>query len=273
MDFSKVGIIGYRGTLGSRLTQYGCQGLDCDVTSIASIKNSIDGKNLETIINCSGYTNVDRAEHNIIPAYAINSLGPRNILETFKGRIIHFSTDFIFDGLSGPYSEDDQPNPIQIYGQSKYAGEQLISYRPNVLIIRTTILYDTNKKHNFVLSVYNQLLSGTSVRVPDSLFGNPTYVPHLVSGVIFCLENKIEGVLNLVDTTIVSRYELSKYIARVCNFDENLVQKGIAWGDAKRPQNLGLKTEKAEQLGVPLFDLWKGLLEFRDNERRNVISN
>lgn len=257
-----IGVIGFRGRLGSELVNMGCLPIDCDVTHTGSIVNALEGNNLDCIVNCSGFTDVDLCEKELIKAYSINAFAPRNIIDCFRGKLVQISTDYIFNSSSKPHDEFSLPSPMNSYGNSKFVGEIGLRQFKNVLIIRTTILY--NYKHqrgNFVKSVYNNLKQNKGVHLPE-LYGNPTHTRHLAEGIIKCIDNDYIGILNIAGDDYLSRYQMGKRIARKFGFDENLVNRGTAWGDAHRPQYLGLDTSRAKLLDVPIYTFDEGLDEF-----------
>lgn len=272
MDLDKIGILGYKGRLGSELMRRGCIPIDCDATKIPNILDVINNKIFDCVINCVGYTNVDDCENDILNCYRINSIVPDNIVRCFQCKIIHISTDYLFSGVRGLYSELDIPEPQTVYGWGKFWGEIPIRSAKDHLIVRTTILYDAvHNKPNFIKTVYNNLKSNIPVKVPV-IYGTPTYIPHLVDSILFSIANNIHGILNIVGRDWLSRVELALKIADKFGYDRNLVSEGPAWGDAKRSKYYGLSVEKADILGVPIHSLDEGLDEFGKvmNEQSSV---
>lgn len=265
----KIAVTGkITGRLSGELIRRGYYHLDCDLTNENSIRESIEKVKPDLIINCAAYTNVDKSESERILAYNINSFGPKRLAENFKGQIIQISTDYVFDGEKKEelgYRENDICNPLSGYGFSKYLGEvALRMYMNRCMIVRTTILYEYNKnKINFVQSVYDNLKNKKSVQVPNELYGNPTYIPHLVNQLEYAIENWIPGIINLAGTDNLSRYDLAKRVAKEFGFDEKLVKNGPVKGDAKRGLRTGLIMDKANRLSYPMYDLSQGLEDFR----------
>lgn len=263
MNRKLIGVIGYKGRLGSQLIKIGCSPIECDITSIDSIKFAIGKENYEVLINCAAYTNVDGAEKERLRSYAVNSFGPQNIAKTYNGKIVHISSDYIFDGLNGPYDEDAIANPICGYGFSKYFGEVgLRPYMNRVLVVRTTVLFD-NSRPNFITQVYNQLKDDKVVRVPKEIVGNPTHTAHLAYGVLDAIEKEQFGIINISGKTRMSRYDTAVEIARFFDLDKKNIQIGPTWGEAKRPESAGFILDKAIKLGIPLYSLWEGLHELK----------
>ena len=110
-------------------------------------KDLVSAISPDVIINLAALTNVDLCESNPRLAHAINFQGVKNLVNTFKGSIIHISTDYVFDGKLGQYKENDIPNPINVYGFTKLEAEKLLFKKSKKsLIIRTNVLYDYQKK-------------------------------------------------------------------------------------------------------------------------------
>lgn len=273
---NKIGVIGYKGRLGKTLIdKYGILPIDCDITSQDSIRTALGSdNNWDVIINCAAFTNVDGAEKERIRAYAVNTFGPKNLATVFDGRIIQLSSDYIFNGEHGPYDEDDIAFPLSAYGFSKYMGE--VALRPTMdrtLIIRTTVLYDNGPQSNFILSVLNQLQQKKPVKVPKTIIGNPTHVEHLAEGIMYCIDHEHTGIINIVGTTLFSRYETAIEIARFFDLDTKQIYDSPAWGEAKRPEKAGLKIDKARNWGVPLFSLWEGLHLLKQDINKQTIAS
>ena len=129
---------------------------ELDITDIQAVKKFFD-KNFDIVINCSAYTNVKGAEEDFDTAYKVNALGARNlaiICSKIGAKLIHVSTDYVFDGNSNiPYTEADIANPQNVYGKTKLAGENFVKeFCPKSFIIRTSWLYGKYGK-NFVQAI------------------------------------------------------------------------------------------------------------------------
>jgi len=264
MELTRIGVIGHRGKLGKALLQFtGVSAIDCDITSLDSISNALGKEEYDCIINCAAYTNVDGAEKERLKAYNINSFGPKNLAKIYNGHIVHVSSDYIFDGLNGPYAEDDYTNPLSAYGFSKYFGEVgLRLWMDRVLVVRTTILYDRDS-NNFVTMVAEQLKNNKAVRAPRTLIGNPTNVNHLAEGILDAVEKQLIGTINISGNTWLSRYEIAKEIGRYLVKTDKIksfqVSDSPAWGEARRPEKAGFRLDRAIAEKIPLYSLWEGL--------------
>lgn len=200
--------------------------------------------------------NVDFCETHPVDTYKTNVLGIRNIVEAsnqVQARLIYFSTDYIFDGETGPYSEEAVANPISEYGRQKLIAEHTVSLTASdYLILRTTGVYGWERQgKNFVYRLVNSLCQGYPVRVPRDQVGTPTYAPELAASAIQLAGLDIKGVINIAGSSCISRYEFALQAARAFNLPEGLVVPvSTAELDqaAKRPLMAGLKTGKAGKI-------------------------
>jgi dTDP-4-dehydrorhamnose reductase len=143
------------------------------------------------IVNCAAYTAVDKAESEVEKAFLINDSAVENIAKIaskFSCKIIHISTDYVFDGFGNkPYEEGDLTNPISIYGKSKLAGEQHVIMLPNAMIIRTAWLYSTFG-NNFVKTMIRLGKEKKEIKVVFDQIGSPTYAADLAQVIIEILK-------------------------------------------------------------------------------------
>jgi len=214
-------------------------------------------------------TNVDYCEINQELSYMTNVIGVKNVVEASNAvgaRLIYFSTDYIFDGVSGPYDEDSVANPISEYGRQKLLAEHHIGLASfNYLIIRTTVVYGWERQgKNFVYRLVKSLSEGTPVKVPVDQIGTPTYAPDLAQGAIKFSKTDLLGVINIAGADCINRYEFALEVARIFNMPQNLIVP-VATKElnqlAKRPLLAGLKTEKAlALLGTACSSSTEGLV-------------
>jgi dTDP-4-dehydrorhamnose reductase len=207
------------------------------------------------IINAAAFTNVDKSETEKETAWKINVNGVENIAFyswTIDAHLIHFSTDYIFDGKNGPYTEDDLPNPVGYYGRTKLAAENSIriSGTKNT-IIRTNVLYGPakNGRPDFVKWVVNSLRDKKVIRIVTDQIGNPTYIDDLVSAINNIIELKKEGIFNIGGREMISRYDFTLRIADYFRLDKSLIQMIVTKDlnqPALRPLKSGFITLKAE---------------------------
>ena len=227
----------------------------CNITDRDKIKQSVYNFMPDVIINAAAYTNVDLSERERETTWKINVKGVEHLAETARvidAQIIHISSDYIFDGKSGPYSENDKPNPLGYYGRTKLASENVLKISGVLYtILRTNVLYGvaSKSKADFVEWLIDTVRSGKPVEIVDDQIGNPTFIDDLVQAVSKVIEFRKHGVYNIGGKEFLSRYEFSKIIAEYFNLDKSLI-KPIKTKElnqsARRPLKSGLITLKAE---------------------------
>ena len=191
-----IWLVGARGMLGkdvaSELQRHGMpfvsSDTDCDVTDPTAVEDFARGRKLDWIINCSAYTAVDKAEDNECLADLVNALGPENLgrLAAARGsRILHFSTDYVFDGTASlPYREEDPVGPRGAYARTKERGERLLRQAAaEHVIIRTAWLYGIHGE-SFVATMLRLMKERQEVAVVDDQRGTPTYTRDLAAAIV-----------------------------------------------------------------------------------------
>jgi len=228
-----VTILGGRGMLGSdlaaacRKSGFGTVILDLpefDIASDAHLKRAVG--NSDVIINCAAYTNVDGAESEAGLAYRVNAeaVGRLGALARNVGRwVMHISTDFVFDGRSDkPYVETDAPNPINTYGKTKLAGEQLLAQSGcRHCIIRVQWTYGS-AGNNFVTKLLQRAKADKAVKVVDDQVGSPTATVEVAGAICKLLPRQPEGIFHFAGSGYVSRYEMAKFIFEKLSTDVDL---------------------------------------------------
>lgn len=119
---TRIAVTGRLGRLGSELVRRGCMPIQANILDWQALRKELDDLNPDVVINCAAYTDVDGCENAPRKAAEVNTYGVYILAQAFTGKLIHISTDYIFDGRNGPYTEQDTPNPISIYGWSKLGG-------------------------------------------------------------------------------------------------------------------------------------------------------
>ncbi len=272
----RILIIGSNGMLGQRLTEYFSKQKDVellctsaetksfipdieyqqlDITQKHEVKNIITKFFPDFIINAAAYTNVDKAETERELCWKINVNGVDNISFyswTIDSHLIHISSDYIFDGKNGPYTEIDLPNPISYYGRTKLASENSIKASgTRFTIIRSNVLYGPSKygRPDFVKWVYNSLKNSQKIKIVTDQINNPTYIDDLVNGISNVIKNKKEGIYNIGGKELLSRFEFTKIIAKMFNLNTELIIPILTEElnqPAKRTLKSGLINLKAE---------------------------
>ncbi len=222
---------------------------------------------------------VDRCEEHPDEAYAVNVEGTRHVAAASARRdavLVYFSTDYVFDGTSGPYAEDDAPNPINVYGRNKLEAEQAVrKLAPRHLIVRTTAVYGWDRASpNFAMQVWERLGARQPMRAPDDQLCNPTLAEFLAEASLRLVQTGAEGRVNVVGKDRVSRAELGRQLARAMALDPDLivpVPTRALGQKAPRPLQGGLKTDRlAALLGTEPLDVAESLKRFRRGWRADT---
>jgi dTDP-4-dehydrorhamnose reductase len=234
----KIIILGSKGQVGQALHQLTLlKAIPClalsrevlDIRNFQQVTQLLDSHRDAFIVNATAYTAVDRAEDEAETAYTINAQAVGFLAQETARReqkILHLSTDFVFDGYHDkPYDEDDKPNPLSIYGKSKLAGEEaIIAANPHYFIIRTAWVFSQSHAC-FPKVIYKLLRSKDKITVVDDQFGNPTPAEAIASMIIRIYENLLKypedrtlfGLFHFSGTPSLSRYEFAQIIAEMTN--------------------------------------------------------
>jgi dTDP-4-dehydrorhamnose reductase len=228
-----------------------------DISNEAQVADLILNTKPEYIINTAAYTNVDKSETEKELATAINVYGV-DYLSKYANQVsahfIHISSDYVFDGQKGPYTEEDETNPIGFYGLTKLLGEKAIIKNTSLYtIIRTNVLYGPTKygRADFVKWVYNSLSEGEKINIVTDQINNPTYLKDLAKAILTITENNITGLFNIGGEILLSRYLFAYKVAEYFNLDVNLINPILTIDlkqPAPRPLKSGLITTKAENV-------------------------
>lgn len=273
---NRILIFGSNGTLGQRLSEYyrgnkqiellvssnqaesfvdNVDYVQADFCSREEVKNVILKFFPDYVINAAAFTNVDLSETERESAWKINVKGVEYITEAARvldSKVIHFSTDYIFDGTKGPYHENDKPNPLGYYGRTKLASENVLRLSGiDYTIIRLNVLYGIAAKSrpDFVRWVVDSLRNNKEIRIVTDQINNPTFIDDLIDVIALVIKYQKNGIYNIGGREFLSRFDFTLRIADFFNLDTNLI-KPIVTEDlkqaAKRPLQSGLITIKAE---------------------------
>ena len=198
---------------------------ELDITDKSEVESILVKFKPDIVLNCAAYTNVDGAENDFKKANEVNSDAIRNILSKFDGLFVQISTDYIFDGKNGPYSEFASSNPINKYGLSKLNGEEIALKMSNHLIlIRANVIFDLNSKSSFLDWVIRSLKNKKEISVVNDQYGNPIWSVDLAKIIFQLIKNDEKGIFNVGTDKIISRYEFAKLIANEWSLDVNLIK-------------------------------------------------
>ena len=248
---------------------YGYPYKTLNITVKEDVKKIIEFYEPEIIINCAAYTNVDKCETERELSWKINVDGVKNLIIAARrsdSKIIHFSTDYIFDGKNGPYSEVSVPNPISFYGREKLASENsLVTSDVRFTIIRTLVLYGigNNVKPNFALWMLEELRNNRPVNIVTDQISNVTMIDDLAFGTLKIVEKGCTGIYNIAGSDILSRFDFAMKMCEVFKLNKELVSPITTASlnqPAPRPLKSGLITLKMEsELGFRTMDSLEGL--------------
>jgi len=240
-----------------------------DLTNKEKVKSVVKDYKPDIIINAAAYTNVDGCETERELSWRVNVDAVKNLIIASRyssSRIIHISTDYIFDGVKGGYDEDATPNPLSFYGKSKLASENaLFASGVSCAVIRTMIIYGSGKnvKKNFALWLVDKLGNNESVSIVDDQFGMPTMVDDLGLALIRIVDRERTGVYNVCGSEYLSRYEFALKLADVFEYDSGLIipiKTSELQQAAARPMNSSFVLLKAEtELGLKTLNAADGL--------------
>jgi dTDP-4-dehydrorhamnose reductase len=247
---------------------------ELNLEHIENIKSYFDLNEFNIIINCAAYTKVDEAEENHKQANLINNIAIRELAKIAKTKdikLIHISTDFVFDGSKKkPYTEDDATSPLNIYGETKLAGELGVMsiMKTNSLIIRTCWLY-SEFGNNFVKTILNYAKKNASLDVVCDQFGTPTYANDLALSIMYIVssdkfvEDNSSEIFHYSNEGEASWYEFAKEIISFSDIDCQL--NPISAEDyplvAKRPKYSILSKKKISEEYLLNIENWKDSLK------------
>ena len=243
-----------------------------DLTDFAAARMLLLGLRPQTIIHCAAATSVDWCEDHRHEAEMINVHASAHLAETagdLNANFVYISTDAVFDGRQGNYSETDDPSPVNVYGHSKLSGErEVLKRHPSALIVRINI-YGWNAQNKTSLAEW--FLQGLEKQKQVPGFTDVTFCPMLVNDlaeVLFkMLDQQLSGIYHVVGSERISKYEFGRRVAMAFGLDpRKVVATAAAEANlkARRPLDISLCTEKVRQaLGVAMPNVEAGLSRFQ----------
>ena len=249
---------------------------EMDISDENQIQHVVSFYNPDVIINTAAITNVDtcHVERQLCRDINVNAVESLvRICEQKNIHLIHLSTDFVFDGQSGPYAEDDMPNPISFYGESKWDAENIIKASGGKwTIVRTVLVYGTAadmSRSNIVLWAKAALEKGQPIKVVNDQWRTPTLAEDLAEGCLLAAEKRAQGKDMMTVLDIVEK------VADFWNLDKSLIQpvsSATLNQDAKRPMKTGFILDKAiKDLGYQPHSFMEGLEIQRRQMESGVI--
>ena len=232
-----------------------------------NLRELLEKEKPDVLVNTMGYSNIDFCELNKSDTEMLHVEVTEKICklcENIGTKQIFLSSDYVFDGEKGNYSEDDVPNPVNYYGLSKLKAEQLILKNPINTVIRTSVIYDWDYRARFFNSVIKNLQNNQEVNATTDVYNSVTFLDNLVESIFKVITLNQNGIFHVVDSTCVNRFEFAEMIAKIFRLDKNLI-KTISVQDepkniAKRPKNACLNNSKAKkELGLNFNTIEEGV--------------
>jgi len=245
---------------------------DLDITDVSKLKLFFSNKKFSYVINAAAYTAVDKAESEFKIATKINVEGVTNIARlatNYKLHLIHISTDYVFDGKSNlPYNEDSLPNPLNVYGKTKYKSEIEALRHPETIVIRTSWLYSTFG-NNFVKTILKRAKEKDEIKVVYDQVGSPTYAEDLARAILSIINENINrknffkrGIYHFTNQGLCSwydfAYEIISYFNLPCKVIPILTEEYPT--PAKRPAYSVLDCKKYKETFEQEIPYWRDSL-------------
>ena len=241
-----------------------------DITSPSQVQDVIKKHKPDCIINTAAMTNVDQCEENKVGAEDLNINAVTNLVKAANhvgAHLIQLSTDFIFDGKAGPYSEDDQPNPLSFYGETKLKAENIVKNQAEKWsIIRTVLVYGLvhdMSRSNIVLWAKNALEKGQPLKIVDDQFRSPTLAEDLAVGCQLVEQKEAEGIYNISGKDQMSIVSLVERVADYFQLDKSTIERvssSTLNQSAKRPPITGFNLDKSiKELGYNPHSFEEGI--------------
>jgi dTDP-4-dehydrorhamnose reductase len=272
----KILLLGHKGMLGYDLLteldyHHDVTGMDMDeidITSPEQCSKAIDDVSPEIVVNAAAFTNVDGCEKAKDACFAVNGEAVKNIASACRGKnicIVHFSTDYVFDGNGiAPYKEDHPCNPINAYGASKLAGERYLQdLAEKYILIRTAWLYGRNGK-NFVRTILEKAKAKNKLEVVEDQIGSPTYTKDLAAAVSLLIDRKITGIFHITNRGTCSWYQFAQKILKeggLAETDVTPIKSDKLVREAKRPAYSVLSMNKFTETTGKIMQPWQLALQ------------
>lgn len=270
-------VTGVKGQLGfdvmNELAKRGYEGVgvdveEMDITDAAAVDRVIKESHVDSVVHCAAWTAVDAAEDNVEMCRKVNALGTENIAKVCKELdipMIYFSTDYVFDGEGTRPWEPDDPvvEPLNVYGLTKYEGEQAVEkYLDKYYIVRIAWVFGVNGK-NFIKTMLNLGKTHDTLTVVNDQIGTPTYTYDLARLVVDMLEKEEYGKYHVTNEGgYISWYDFAKEIFKQAGMNVNVepVSAEQYKAKAKRPSNSRLEKKKLDEHGFKRLPTWQDAL-------------
>ena len=240
---------------------------EMDITDPVSVNRVITEAGPDAVIHCAAYTAVDAAEDNIEICRKVNKDGTQNIANVCKKldcKMVYISTDYVFDGQGErPWEPDDEQNPLNVYGQTKYEGELAVSETlDKFFIVRIAWVFGVNGK-NFIKTMLNLSKTRDKVSVVNDQFGSPTYTYDLARLLVDMVLTDKYGFYHATNEGIISWYDFAVEIFKTAGINMEVLPVSSAEypAKAKRPSNSRMSKEKLTKNGFERLPSWQDALQ------------
>jgi len=245
-----------------------------DITDREKIIKQVVRIRPDGVIHAASFTDVDGCEKQKDRAWAVNVCGAENVAmacRDLKIKMIHLSSDYVFDGKNGPYSEGDAPNPLSFYGKTKLESEKRIGeILEDFVIARTMVLYGYSPgvRDNFVTWLIAKLRNHEKVNVVVDQYGTPTLADDLARALFVLFEKDGRGVYNAAGSELINRYDFALRVAEIFDLECSLIVKATSQyldQPAPRPLQSGLRVDKIyREMGVTFSSVREGLFVMKN---------
>ena len=240
---------------------------EMDITDASSVDKVIKDASPDAVIHCAAYTAVDAAEDNVDICRKVNKDGTQNIANVCKEldiKMIYISTDYVFDGEgTRPWEPDDKPDPLNVYGLTKYEGEVAVtSTLSKYFIVRIAWVFGVNGK-NFIKTMLNLAKTHDSLTVVNDQFGSPTYTYDLARLLVDMVLTDKYGIYHATNEGIITWYDFACEIFKTAGLNVKVspVPASEYPAKAKRPSNSRMSKQKLVDNGFELLPTWQDALE------------
>ena len=271
----RVLVTGVKGQLGydvmNELAKRGYEGVgvdvdEMDITDARKVDEVITKAQVDKVVHCAAYTAVDAAEDNVELCRRVNAEGTENIAKVCKRLdlpMVYLSTDYVFDGEGErPWEPDDERDPLNVYGQTKYEGELAVERNlDKYFIVRIAWVFGVNGK-NFIKTMLNLAQNHDTITVVDDQVGSPTYTYDLARLLVYMIETEKYGRYHATNEGLCTWYEFAKEIFRQAGVDVKVVPVTSEQFQAKarRPHNSRMNKDKLEAMGFQRLPSWQDAL-------------
>jgi dTDP-4-dehydrorhamnose reductase len=264
--------IGLGRTYGTYYTRVKEDLIPLDIRALGQVKTVFRQVQPSLVLLVAAESNVDLCEKDPTSSFSVNVRGTYNIVRQCIDRdakLVYISTDYVFDGLAGPYSEKNDTSPVNIYGQHKQKAEQIVRQSlNNYLIVRTSLVYGFAPGLRST-NILDCLRRNESYSAASDQFNSPTYVTDLANGITNLLRNEKGGTYHLAGPSTCSRYKFARMLSKTFDLDQSLIRSRaendrLNSNRAPRPRRCGLIIDKAiREANYRPLEIQEGLLQMR----------